>query len=74
MRHPSTRALRLLTLLALAAALATACVSPEASRTRGGGAGADPGNWRGPASVDLHPAGQGPFEQTPRIKPPGISR
>jgi hypothetical protein len=43
---------------------ATACTSPEATRTRGGGAGADSGN-RGKI-VQMH-EGAKPFEDTPRI-------
>jgi hypothetical protein len=39
-------------LLIVAAALASACASPEAARTRGGGRGADVNNR--PASVKLH--------------------
>jgi hypothetical protein len=44
-----------------------ACTSPEASRTRGGGEGADVGNRD--AVVELH-AGAQPYYQTPcRITP-----
>ena len=46
-------------LLALAAA---ACGSPEASRTRGGGAGADIGNR--PKHVEMH-RGSNPYWRTP---------
>jgi hypothetical protein len=56
----------LVTALFLAAAVAAAC-SPEASRSRGGGPGADVGN-RTP-SVELHGSrapDQG-FYQTPRV-------
>jgi hypothetical protein len=43
-----------------------ACTSPETTRTRGGGAGADPGN-RGKV-VRLH-EGARPFENTPKMIP-----
>jgi hypothetical protein len=43
-----------------------ACASPEETRTRGGGPGADPGN-RGKI-VRLH-EGARPFEKTPKIIP-----
>lgn len=66
---------RLLAALVLAAALATtACLSPEAARTRGGGPGADPGNWRDPGSVDIHAPKFGPFVGTPHLAPPGSGR
>ena len=42
------------------------CASPESTRTRGGGPGADPGN-RGKI-VRLH-EGARPFEKTPKIIP-----
>jgi hypothetical protein len=42
------------------------CTSPEATRTRGGGPGADPGN-RGKI-VQMH-EGAKPFEKTPKIIP-----
>ena len=44
----------------------TACVSPETTRTRGGGPGSDTGN-RG-KNVQMH-EGSRPFENTPRIIP-----
>jgi hypothetical protein len=44
----------------------TACASPEMTRTRGGGPGADPGN-RGKI-VRLH-EGARPFEKTPKLIP-----
>lgn len=44
--------------------LLAACSSPEASRTRGGGAGADVGNWEQP--VKLH-AGAQPYYETPCV-------
>jgi hypothetical protein len=40
----------------------TACASPEAERTRGGGPGADVKNWGQP--VELH-AGAEPYNDTP---------
>ena len=57
--------LRLTTLLIAFAALA-ACVSPETTRTRGGGPGADVGN-RGKV-VEMHEGSQ-PFWKTPKIIP-----
>jgi hypothetical protein len=42
------------------------CTSPEATRTRGGGPGADPGN-RG--SVARMHEGARPFENTPKLIP-----
>jgi hypothetical protein len=50
----------------LAAAL-VACASPEATRVRGGGAGADPGN-RSPV-VQMH-EGSLPYHETPRLIEP----
>lgn len=44
----------------------TACVSPEASRTQGGGPGGDTGNR--PAVVRMH-EGSRPFHDTPRLVP-----
>ena len=41
---------------------AAACTSPEATRTRGGGPGADPGNRDG--IVEIH-QGAEPFHDTP---------
>ncbi len=59
MRAGCRRRLLLLAILVLAAA---ACTSPEATRTRGSGPGADPGN-RG-AEVEMH-AGSRPYYETP---------
>jgi hypothetical protein len=42
----------------------TACTSPEAERTRGGGPGADIGNRGSP--VVMH-EGSKPYEETPRL-------
>jgi hypothetical protein len=44
----------------------TACVSPETTRTRGGGPGADMGNRD--KFVQMH-EGSRPFENTPKIIP-----
>lgn len=55
-------------LLALVAAGLTACSSPEAGRTRGGGPGADVGNRR--SEVEMH-AGSRPFYKTPCLDLPG---
>lgn len=52
----------LLVVAVLAAALA--CTSPEATRQRGGGPGADPGNRR--AVVQMH-EGSRPYYDTPRL-------
>jgi hypothetical protein len=49
-------------LLVLAAA--AACTSPEATRMRGGGPGADPGNRT--AVVEMH-EGSKPYHDTPRL-------
>jgi hypothetical protein len=58
------------TLIAIALIVAflfiAACASPEITRTRGGGPGADVGN-RG-KNVQMH-EGSRPFENTPRIIP-----
>jgi hypothetical protein len=54
------RGLALIALLALAG-----CTSPEATRQRAGGPGADVGNRNG---VELH-AGADPFAKTPTVKP-----
>jgi hypothetical protein len=53
-------------IVALAALAATACTSPEAKRTRGGGAGADVEN-RGPI-VRMH-AGARIYYDTPCLLP-----
>jgi hypothetical protein len=58
----SLAAIVLVTLLVYLAA----CASPEQTRTRGGGPGADPGN-RGEI-VRLH-EGARPFEKTPKLIP-----
>ena len=50
--------------------LAAGCASPEASRVRGGGPGADPGN-RG-ATVRMH-QGSEPYYETPRLTPGATS-
>lgn len=44
----------------------SACASPETTRTRGGGPGADMGNRT--KSVQMH-EGSRPFENTPKIIP-----
>jgi len=44
--------------------LLSACASPEAGRTRGGGPGADVRNWGHP--VELH-AGATPYYETPCV-------
>ena len=54
-------------LVAAALLLLPACSSPEAIRTRGGGRGADVGNWHQP--VELH-AGAHPFSETPCVTEP----
>jgi hypothetical protein len=51
-------------LLALAVLAAVGCTSPEATRQRGGGPGADVGN-RGPV-VEMH-GGSRPYHATPRL-------
>jgi hypothetical protein len=51
--------------LAFVAAVVTAC-SPEASRTRGGGPGADVGNRDYPLPL-LHGAVSNPSYETPKI-------
>lgn len=48
--------------VAILCAAAAGCRSPEASRTRGAGRGADPGNR--PAAVKMH-GGSDPFWKTP---------
>jgi hypothetical protein len=56
----------LLAAILIASASATGCVSPEATRTRGGGPGGDTGNR--PRDVKMH-EGSYPFWKTPeRIK------
>jgi hypothetical protein len=51
----------------VSALLLAACSSPEASRTRGGGPGADVKNWNHP--VELH-AGAEPYHDTPCVTEP----
>jgi hypothetical protein len=51
-----------LSMLLAGVALVSGCVSPETTRTRGGGPGADVGNRR--ATVELH-GGSDPFWKTP---------
>ncbi len=53
-----------LALLMIMTAVITACKSPEANRSRGGGPGADLGNRS--SIVRMH-EGSRPFEQTPKI-------
>jgi hypothetical protein len=53
-----------LRLLAASLLLLSACSSPEAERTRGGGRGADVKNWGQP--VELH-AGAEPYHETPCV-------
>jgi hypothetical protein len=55
-----------LTLL-LTGLVLTACTSPEAARTRGGGPGGDVKNWGQP--VELH-AGAEPYHDTPCVTEP----
>lgn len=54
-------------LLAAVLILLPGCASPEASRTRGGGPGADVGNWS--RTVELH-AGAEPYYHTPCVTEP----
>lgn len=57
--------MRTVTGMLLAASMAAAgCTSPEATRTRGGGPGGDPGNR--PATVKMH-EGSRPFWRTPIV-------
>jgi hypothetical protein len=53
-----------LALLMIIAVAAAGCTSPEATRSRGGGPGADVGNRS--SIVRMH-EGSRPFEQTPKI-------
>lgn len=53
--------------LLLGAWMLPACASPEASRVRGGGAGADVMNWSQP--VEFH-AGAEPYHETPCVTEP----
>ena len=51
-------------LLLTCIAITTACTSPEATRSRGSGAGADVGNRNDP--VLMH-EGSNPYQDTPRL-------
>ena len=63
---PDRRAgLRPLAMTYFCALLLAACSSPEATRTRGGGPGADVGNRGSP--VELH-AGAQPYHNTPCVE------
>ena len=53
-----------LALLTIITAVVAGCTSPEATRNRGGGPGADVGNRS--SIVRMH-EGSRPFEQTPKI-------
>lgn len=55
--------------LAVLAATLTACTSPEAARSRGGGAGGDVGNVGDP--VVMH-EGSHPYHETPRLIAPPL--
>jgi hypothetical protein len=63
--RPASHVTAIATALALGLAL-LACTSPESTRTRAGGPGADPGNRRG--GVQLH-EGADPYWKTPRHVP-----
>jgi hypothetical protein len=54
----------ILTMLLIVCTALTGCVSPEPTRTRGGGPGADVGNRT--TVVEMH-EGSRPFEKTPQI-------
>jgi hypothetical protein len=58
--------MRALGLLAVLLAALTGCTSPEATRQRAGGPGADVGNRR--ESVEMH-AGADPYWRTPAAMP-----
>ncbi len=60
--------MRRLALAVLAAVVLAGCTSPEATRMRAGGPGADPGNHA--RVVKMH-EGSNPYWKTPRI--PGIA-
>jgi hypothetical protein len=64
--YPLTRAAVLLWLALLLAMLA-ACTSPEATRSRGGGAGADVGNHGVP--ITFHDGAE-PYHETPCVTEP----
>jgi hypothetical protein len=53
-------------LLLIASAALAACTSPESTRSRGGGPGADVGNRK--EIVSVH-EGARPFENTPKLIP-----
>jgi hypothetical protein len=55
---------RILPMLLIVCTALAGCVSPESTRTRGGGPGADVGNRT--KVVEMH-EGSRPFEKTPRI-------
>lgn len=55
---------RVLAVLSGVAMLTVACASPEATRVRSGGPGADPGNRT--ATVELH-QGADPYYRTPNL-------
>jgi hypothetical protein len=55
---------RILPMLLIVSTALAGCVSPEPTRTRGGGPGADVGNRT--TVVEMH-EGSRPFEKTPRI-------
>lgn len=57
---------RVTALMIACAALSAGCESPEATRTRGGGPGGDPGNR--PAVVKMH-EGSRQYWQTPVLIP-----
>jgi hypothetical protein len=61
---------RLAASCALLAVTLLGCGSPEATRTRGGGPGADGGN-RGP-TVSMH-EGSEPYFETPRMLTPRVT-
>ncbi|UQA57309.1 hypothetical protein [Polyangium aurulentum] len=50
--------------------LVAGCPSPEAKRSRGGGAGADPGNHDRDGSVELHGERTDPYYRTPQVHSP----
>jgi hypothetical protein len=58
--------MRSVVITVLLAGCVTSCTSPEATRTRAGGPGADVGNTR--KSVEVH-AGSRPYYATPNILP-----
>ena len=58
--------MRMVLITVLLAGFMTACTSPEATRTRAGGPGADVGNTAKP--VEMH-AGSSPYYATPNVLP-----